>query len=1399
MKSNLTLRKTIVDKSGANAVTRSSASVRGIQCKLTISQSNDKYEQEADRVADQVVRGKNIQTFEKGNSPQSIQKRNPGNQVSHISLKQDSLITEEEHEEGLESKINRTLDRGTPLPSHTRNEMNEAFGADFSDVKIHATNYASNLSEQLQAKAFTVGRNIYFNSGQYMPESSDGKRLLAHELTHTIQQKGNQTLQRKPKRGSKKSRNQLLLEFLIKVDSSVKNAIEKAYKAWTKQNPGYTSSQAQSAYNRIYNEQIRIFRARMTDDFIRANGFPPAVIRNIGKRIRDGLKKKTKLTLSHLKTIKKYPGAYLTQYRQLQNLVNRKTILLTSKVNTASGDKKKFYQAQLNELKATQKYLSKTDTKKFLLLGGNYSKNLNKLTNYFRKYPLTYDKTSPEVQRRLNIASKVVLSYANDIEEQVFDNLKNRFDFNLSRIEAIFSKTAKTQAGTEKDDDIVKDTTPPVPDPGLSKEKIKKEERDENFKKFLKRFHEVTVTPQTSTNTYAALLQELRKMSVAERERFLEHIRGQMLKKGEKQLYHPKTVDGIDELRKFKRLSKLEKKILDTNKKLRKDSTNTEGKDIMIDLGDLIPESNKKGQTAQEALKEMSKANSVLNRIKKAAGVKGSSLSISPAWSPFLTELSLFYGLLVGASKRSTAIKDISKELIENLAKLRSTINKEILESAALALITAPGGPLAQAGALALKLKKIKQLIDTGQKVYDIGNKAKTFYKALTDPKLRSVLKTIDQKVKKIEELEEKLSSYNSLSSTTLEDELFNMEEQLRANLISFVAKKGDAIMAYLYIPQPKGGNPQAFIQELIKIIYDLPKGLSAFESMYKSYVTLKTNGSATRDDIAFLSLQAVDTGMYLYPFVGMLTQKANEALSGLNSKDYKSAFGKKKRKSKSGKKYKKPPKDASARKKDTKAKFAKLDRSKYDYDNNILKTKYLARYEKRFEKHLRDPKNGLYKGYWTPGYFKYIARSYYREIKADVQGETVEAKDKKTKRKVKAPAPLFKLTGWKLKGSQLAFKLKVNPEVDVETLTSRNLTYQTFHDAGGIPFTFSAMSGKNKRIRKKELRLWLSNNGYQFTYESDDKGNPLKGERNLHIRRGVKEKDYLHLDNGVIKQNLHTDVNKAYKNFFGKKIKTSNDLPEGYVLKRTPTRFDPSRLSVSKKRGLPSHMKPLHWDGGVLTKEAKTKVAQPVKALGTHSVTSGNYDWKKSIRSMFDIQPGKSPVFKSAYRKQSKDTIAKWEKYIDKHKDQNSKKRPEKVEVDLGYTINARAGGDKLSSYKLPEMKGTDDNGHIVARRFGAVEFYNNLVPMDSGKNQTGVWAEMEREIAQKFVGQEPISGNYVHAQIDLTYNSNETRRPSNIKVEWEEKTSSNAPQPSVQSRRGGNRKVKGSLNMSN
>ena len=87
-----------------------------------------------------------------------------------------------------ESRINRQRGGGQALDEGVQKQMESSIGQDLSNVRVHTSPEADTLNRQVGAKAFTTGSDIFFRQGQYDPQSSSGQELLAHEMTHVVQQ-----------------------------------------------------------------------------------------------------------------------------------------------------------------------------------------------------------------------------------------------------------------------------------------------------------------------------------------------------------------------------------------------------------------------------------------------------------------------------------------------------------------------------------------------------------------------------------------------------------------------------------------------------------------------------------------------------------------------------------------------------------------------------------------------------------------------------------------------------------------------------------------------------------------------------------------------------------------------------------------------------------------------------------------------------------------------------------------------------------------------------------------------------------------------------------------------------------------------------------------------------------
>ncbi|MFL6332512.1 MAG: DUF4157 domain-containing protein [Pyrinomonadaceae bacterium] len=160
--------------------------------KLTVSAPGDAYEQEADRVSEQVMRMPKPRlqlTPTRGGACPECQAGKSGH--GHERLQMTHVGPGVEGSSAAPSSIHEVLrSAGRPLDAAARTFMEPRFGHDFSRVRIHIDAEAAQSAGQLNASAYTVGDHIVFAEGRFAPSTPEGDRLLAHELTHVLQQNG---------------------------------------------------------------------------------------------------------------------------------------------------------------------------------------------------------------------------------------------------------------------------------------------------------------------------------------------------------------------------------------------------------------------------------------------------------------------------------------------------------------------------------------------------------------------------------------------------------------------------------------------------------------------------------------------------------------------------------------------------------------------------------------------------------------------------------------------------------------------------------------------------------------------------------------------------------------------------------------------------------------------------------------------------------------------------------------------------------------------------------------------------------------------------------------------------------------------------------------------------------
>ncbi len=152
-----------------------------IQPKLTVTPAGDQYEQEADRVAAEVMR--------RINAPVAPGHPGPREETRGALVQRKTSGAGTPVAPDLAAAIQNARGGGAPLAQGVRAPMEQAFGRSFGDVRVHADAKADVFNRVVSARAFTIGRDIFFRRGEYSP-GGGGRELIAHELTHVVQQNG---------------------------------------------------------------------------------------------------------------------------------------------------------------------------------------------------------------------------------------------------------------------------------------------------------------------------------------------------------------------------------------------------------------------------------------------------------------------------------------------------------------------------------------------------------------------------------------------------------------------------------------------------------------------------------------------------------------------------------------------------------------------------------------------------------------------------------------------------------------------------------------------------------------------------------------------------------------------------------------------------------------------------------------------------------------------------------------------------------------------------------------------------------------------------------------------------------------------------------------------------------
>jgi hypothetical protein len=169
---------------------RQMGTAKTLQAKLVVGSINDPLEREADEVAERVMRTEDSEPYDSAKNKTAIHSAplddDGGNPTVHRAPTKDD--TENTPSPVAESIATLRRDGGKPLPRFVRQDFEHRFHHDFNQVRVHTGEGPATVAKQLRAKAFTLGQDVVFGQDRFQPETDSGKRLLAHELTHVVQQ-----------------------------------------------------------------------------------------------------------------------------------------------------------------------------------------------------------------------------------------------------------------------------------------------------------------------------------------------------------------------------------------------------------------------------------------------------------------------------------------------------------------------------------------------------------------------------------------------------------------------------------------------------------------------------------------------------------------------------------------------------------------------------------------------------------------------------------------------------------------------------------------------------------------------------------------------------------------------------------------------------------------------------------------------------------------------------------------------------------------------------------------------------------------------------------------------------------------------------------------------------------
>jgi hypothetical protein len=1234
-----------------------------LQNKLPNEEMDDQQERDADRAADRVAASDwdGEDSTEPGiriSPTQDVEQRRP------VSAK------------SLPSKVKLALGPGQPLDAATRAFFESRLGHDFSKVRVHSGGMAERSARNIDADAYAIGQHIVFGAGRFSPRSREGRRLIAHELTHVVQSSSDTCVRRK--KGPEAS----------KPDISAS---------------GFTDDEK---------AQLRVAVKHMTD--------------TEKARFRDYINRRaaalTDAILSKLQTRAITPA----ERQKIADWRAKVTQLLQSVNARPQGEQR---DARRQMLEALLTSLSDDLTAKYWLEGFGTELIWSHIANMGDpKSVASQEQLEVWRQEAQFLRGDVRTMLTSDALGAIYEDLKVKPED--LRTEEMTESEAKAAGGA---------TTTPTGAPGQTQDPTASRRTLEERLLLEDLYGSLPDAPDAPVGEEAKLLENYKKLTAEEREQFKRYLQT-TYRPGT----HPKPLS--DAIADFKSLSSVDKEVMEVNKRLGEEEPT--GSDKRLE-GPVLLALKKDAEQLRGAKQNFKTIRANLTRLKSS--LKGGSAASIPdlGIELFVNEMAMAAGLMIGAKEASPLVGPVVDRLMDEVGSIREKILRDFAIDAAEALIIAaiPVADLLEPIKLARMVKKYYDEFQELAKVFETAKKVKSVIDLLLNlgDTYDQFLKIYQQAMKAYETAHALLSDLNSLED--VEERIEAAEQELMDQFEELLEGKLGDLLEMMYIP---GDTPP---EELIKIVFNIPLGLSALKRMWDYY----SDASKSPNAEEILMIRGFEAGKLLYPFVGLLVAESADVLASLFSRVT----------AKNLTNRLMPTSQRTGGKERGRGIFRRRNRKRVKIPEAALKDPLKDGVDRLKQLMNRDEESQ----HWAPAWFRFALRQEVKQLNEDFakSNKTVEAEvdqtvgkgrgKTKTTTKEQVPLPPFRLHFERVgRGAKkIHAKLELNPKADVEADLLTNSDFDK-----GVKY-----AGKPQRLTA--IRDWLGDAGYELTHDNNKK---------LHIRLPggkyeTKERSYLRFQSDSIVKWKAKDAKDDYKNFLGRAVATSADLPEGYLLIGDADKGDKAEDKesvVQRKSGLADALTRLGLDKNQhLVEGAGDKQPEKLWPAELDPIKTEGYDWSASVRTMFGQE-------RRTYNLQDKDD-RKWTDLISREKGLN--RRPTRLAGSLGYTVRARMGSDRLGSRHLPELKNRDDKGHLVARRFQGEDDYDNLVPMKRSLNQApGKWYNLEQDMAQSYTGK-GRGKEYVTFSLLLQYPNSATRRPNKFVMSWTKKLAAAPPKP--------------------